>query len=123
MYIEKKSIYGLILIPYKDGKKGDFMNKVNIVFNERNFNLFEGTKETISQKLEKLTNIVHITKAELFFNKDQNEQNILEARVHIKNKDLFAKTKSDNVKKGINSLFKKIEKQIKKEHDILIKSH
>lgn len=94
----------------------NLMNSVNIVLNQRNFNLFEGTKQAIKEKLEKLDSIIHITKAELYFDKNKKEENVFEIKLHIKNKELFASAKSNTVEGGINKLFKKIETQVKKEH-------
>ena len=99
------------------------MSSVNYVFNGHNFDVLDGTKEAIRERVEKLDNIKHITSARFFFERTPDKKYKVEAVLHIKNKDLVATSISGTVKSSINSVLRKIKKQLEKEHRTLHSYH
>lgn len=92
---------------------------MNINITNRNDKVSPSIREKIEGWLEesqKRYNI--ISSAQVTIEKSTSKEEVVEATVHAKGKDLFAKASADNLYAALDALSDKIDKQLAKIHDM-----
>ncbi len=92
---------------------------MNINITNRNDKVSPAVREKIEHWLEesqKRYNV--ISSAQVTIEKNNGKEEVVEATVHAKGKDLFAKANAENLYSALDSLAHKIDKQLAKIRDI-----
>ena len=92
---------------------------MNINITNRNTKVSTAVREKIESWLEesqKRYNV--ISSAQVTIEKSNGKEDVVEATVHAKGKDLFAKASADNLFAALDALSHKIDKQLAKVRDI-----
>ncbi|MFT4759948.1 MAG: putative sigma-54 modulation protein [Paraglaciecola sp.] len=94
---------------------------------EAPFDINDGDKKNIEEKLNKLTTFFNkITQATVYFKKDDgNEPDsiLAEVEVHVPGPPIFASASEQQFMNAFNSAVVKVEKQLRKKNDKLVEHH
>lgn len=94
---------------------------------EAPFDINDETKNTIEEKVNKLTTFFSkITQATVYFKKDDgNEPDsiLAEVEVHVPGPPIFASASEQQFMTAFNSAVTKVEKQLRKKHDKMVEHH